>query len=99
MKQFVSILLGLVVSSSALLAQTSAQQYVNIQVGQEPLKGSNWGIFARDASGKVLASHNAGIRLMPASNRKLITTGVMNLMPYVVLGADCEECQYTERAN
>ena len=64
------------VSSSALLAQISAQQYVNTQVSQEPLKGSTWGIYARDASGQVLASHNAGIRLMPASNRKLITTGV-----------------------
>jgi D-alanyl-D-alanine carboxypeptidase/D-alanyl-D-alanine-endopeptidase (penicillin-binding protein 4) len=60
----------------ALTAQTSAQQYVQSQVREEPLKGSTWGIFARDASGKVLASHNKDIRLMPASNRKLITTGV-----------------------
>ena len=76
MKRFATILLGLVISSSALLAQISVQQFVNTQVSQEPLKGSTWGIYARDASGQVLASHNAGIRLMPASNRKLITTGV-----------------------
>ena len=76
MKRFASILWGLVVSSVALSAQTPAQQYVNLQAGQEPLKGSTWGIYARDASGKVLVSHNSGTRLMPASNRKLITTGV-----------------------
>ncbi|MBR4739614.1 MAG: D-alanyl-D-alanine carboxypeptidase/D-alanyl-D-alanine-endopeptidase [Bacteroidales bacterium] len=76
MKRFASILLGLVLSSLALTAQTSAQQYVNSQISQEPLKGSTWGIYAKDASGKVLASHNADTRLMPASNRKLITTGV-----------------------
>ena len=76
MKRFASILLGLVFSSSALLAQTSAQHFVNTQATQEPLKGSTWGIYAKDASGKVLASHNSGTRLMPASNRKLITTGV-----------------------
>ena len=76
MERFVSILLGLVFSTMALSAQTSAQQYVNSQASQEPLKGSTWGIYAKDASGKVLVSHNAGTRLMPASNRKLITTGV-----------------------
>ena len=76
MKRFASILLGLVFSSSALLAQTSAQHFVISQATQEPLKGSTWGIFAKDASGQVLASHNSGTRLMPASNRKLITTGV-----------------------
>ena len=76
MKRFASILIGLVFSSSALLAQTSAQHFVITQATQEPLKGSTWGIYAKDASGKVLVSHNAGTRLMPASNRKLITTGV-----------------------
>ena len=76
MERFASIFLGLIFSTLALSAQTSAQQYVNNQVSREPLKGSTWGIYAKDASGKVLASYNAGIRLMPASNRKLITTGV-----------------------
>jgi D-alanyl-D-alanine carboxypeptidase/D-alanyl-D-alanine-endopeptidase (penicillin-binding protein 4) len=76
MKRFASIFLGLIFTSSALLAQTSAQHFVITQATQEPLKGSTWGIYAKDASGKVLISHNAGTRLMPASNRKLITTGV-----------------------
>ena len=77
MKRLSCILLGLVFTvQAALWAQTPAQQYVNAQAAEEPLKGSSWGIFARDASGKVLASHNEGIRLMPASNRKLVTTGV-----------------------
>ena len=76
MERFASIFLGLVFSTLALSAQTSAQQYVNSQASREPLKGSTWGIYAKDASGKVLARHNEGMRLMPASNRKLITTGV-----------------------
>ena len=76
MNRFASIFLGLAFCTLALQAQTPAQQYVNSQVAQEPLKGSTWGIYAKDASGKVLASYNAGTRLMPASNRKLITTGV-----------------------
>lgn len=76
MNRILSILSGLLFAASALWGQTSAQKYVDIAATQEPLKGSSWGIYARDASGKVLASHHAGMRLMPASNRKLITTGV-----------------------
>lgn len=76
MNRILSILSGLLFATSALWGQTSAQKYVDIAAIQEPLKGSSWGIYARDASGKVLASHHAGMRLMPASNRKLITTGV-----------------------
>ncbi len=77
MKRLASLLLGFALTSiTALQAQTAAQQYVDQQATQEPLKGSSWGIYAKDASGKVLARHNEGMRLMPASNRKLITTGV-----------------------
>ena len=75
MKKTVSILLGLALSVSAALAQ-NAQQYVNDAADREPLKGSSWAIYAEDAAGNVLASHNPGMRLMPASNRKLVTTGV-----------------------
>lgn len=67
----------LVLAAGSALAQTTAQTLVDRQAGREPLKGSAWGIYAVDASsGKVLASHNAGMRMQPASNRKLVTTGV-----------------------
>ena len=67
----------LVLAAGSALAQTTAQTLVDQQAGREPLKGSAWGIYAVDASsGKVLASHNAGMRMQPASNRKLVTTGV-----------------------
>ena len=76
MKKTVSIFLGLTLSLSAALAQSAAQQYVNEAAAREPLKGSSWAVYAEDAAGNVLASHNEGMRLMPASNRKLVTTGV-----------------------
>ncbi len=76
MKRLFSLLLAFWTASSALWGQTQAQQYISSLATREPLKGSTWGVFARDASGKILASHNPGTRLMPASNRKLITTGV-----------------------
>ena len=76
MKKIVTVALACVLSVATVFAQTPAQEFVNQQATQEPLLGSSWGVFAQDASGKVLASHNAGIRLMPASNRKLVTTGV-----------------------
>ena len=76
MKKTVSIFLGLALGVSAALAQNAAQQYVNEAAAREPLKGSSWAVYAQDAAGHVLASHNPGMRLMPASNRKLVTTGV-----------------------
>lgn len=76
MRKIFTTLCLLALSASAVLAQTSLQQLVDRQAAQEPLKGSAWGIYAVDAFGKVLASHNAGTRLLPASNRKLVTTGV-----------------------
>ena len=76
MRKIFSTLCTLVLSVGAVLAQNSIQQLVDLQASQEPLKGSVWGFYAVDAAGHVLASHNAGTRLLPASNRKLVTTGV-----------------------
>ena len=76
MRKIFCSLCTLVLSVSTVLAQGSIQQLVDLQAAQEPLKGSAWGFYAVDEAGRVLASHNAGMRLMPASNRKLVTTGV-----------------------
>ena len=56
-------------------AQTSAQKYAARQAENGPLKNAVWGVLARDAGGNVLLEHNAGQRMVPASNMKLVTTG------------------------
>ena len=62
-------------AGGALSAQTPAQQYVEALKGREPLKNAVWGVLAKDADGHVLAEYNAGTRMVPASNMKLVTTG------------------------
>ena len=57
-----------------LQAQT-LQQKVDQAVTKEPLKGAVVGVMVQDAAGHVLASREAGRRLVPASNLKLVTTG------------------------
>ena len=57
-----------------LQAQT-LQQKVDQAVAKEPLKGAVVGVMVQDAAGHVLASREAGRRLVPASNLKLVTTG------------------------
>lgn len=52
-----------------------ARQWVEARKGQAPLEGSVWGVMARSADGTVLVSHNARLRMIPASNLKLVTTG------------------------
>ncbi len=58
-----------------LAAQTPAQQFALQQARKEPLQGAVWGALARDAQGNVLLEYNAGQRMVPASNMKLVTTG------------------------
>ena len=57
-----------------LQAQT-LQQKVDQAVTAEPLKGAVVGIMVQDMSGHVVAQREAGRRMVPASNLKLITTG------------------------
>ena len=57
-----------------LQAQT-LQQKVDQAVTKEPLKGAVVGVMVQDAAGHVLASREAGRRMVPASNLKLVTTG------------------------
>ena len=47
----------------------------SVSFAQDALDGAVWGIYAKDVSGKVLANRNSDVRLTPASNLKLVTTG------------------------
>ena len=64
-----------VLTAGAQGPKTKAQAYVNRVARQEPLKGSVWGVLAVNSKGDTLARYNAGSRMVPASNMKLITTG------------------------
>ena len=77
MKQFFSIWLLLILTLTAWAQgpKTRAQAYVNRVARQEPLKGSVWGVLAVNSKGDTLARWNPGIRMVPASNMKLVTTG------------------------
>ena len=58
-------------------AQNAVQTYVNQLKTTEELKEAAWGIKAMKLNGEVVAEYNSGTRLVPASNMKLITTGVI----------------------
>jgi len=79
-KQLLSVLLGLAVLTVKAPAAT-AQNAKAIEARLESLckegslKGAAWGFMARDTSGNVIGQYNAGTRLVPASNLKLVTTG------------------------
>ena len=57
-----------------LQAQT-LQQKVDQAVDREPLKRALVGVMVQDMEGHVIAQREAGRRMVPASNMKLITTG------------------------
>jgi len=75
MRGFLALLSGTMLVALSAAAQTPAQKYIDAQISKEPLKGAVWGILARRADGTVLAEYNAGTRMIPASNLKLVTTG------------------------
>ena len=65
---------ALLLTCLGLQAQ-SLQQKVDQAVTVEPLKGAVVGVMVQDMSGHVVAQREAGRRMVPASNLKLITTG------------------------
>ena len=67
---------ALLLTCLGLQAQT-LQQKVDQAVTAEPLKGAVVGIMVQDMSGHVVAQREAGRRMVPASNLKLITTGTV----------------------
>ena len=56
-------------------AQNPAQQYIGKMMSLGPLKGTVVGISVQDMQGKTVASLNEDLRMTPASNTKLVTTG------------------------
>lgn len=56
-------------------AQTSLQATVNAAAEREPLRGALFGVMVQDMTGRVVAEREAGRRMVPASNLKLVTTG------------------------
>ena len=65
---------GAMLMCLGLQAQT-LQQKVDQAVEREPLKGAVVGVMVQDMQGHVVARREAGRRMVPASNMKLITTG------------------------
>ena len=59
-----------------LNAQTKAQKYVDQLKTSEELRQAAWGVSARTLDGRVVAEHNPDLRLLPASNTKLLSTGL-----------------------
>ena len=55
---------------------TATQKLVSDYAGKEPLRSGIVGILAVRANGDTLAQLNRGIKLVPASNVKLLTTGL-----------------------
>lgn len=57
-------------------AQPSLSSYVSDISRKEPFLSSVWGIEAAKVNGETLISYNAMQKMLPASNMKLITTGL-----------------------
>lgn len=55
--------------------KTRTQRYLEIVSGNEVLSNAAWGILAVTMKGDTVAAWNPGMRMIPASNMKLITTG------------------------
>lgn len=60
---------------ATLPAAAQAQKYLDKMAGKGALKGTLLGVMVRGADGKTLAAYNQDLRLVPASNAKLVTTG------------------------
>ena len=56
--------------------KTEAQNYINKISKESVLKGSHIGVLAVKVNGDTVAAINPFKRLMPASNNKLISTGL-----------------------
>lgn len=56
--------------------KSKAQRYVESVSGSESLKSSVFGVLAVTEGGDTLAVWNSGMRMLPASTMKLVTTGM-----------------------
>lgn len=64
------------IASLAMHAQTAAQAYVKVLEGSEELRDAVWGVLAVKVNGDTVACYRPNTRMLPASNTKLITTGL-----------------------
>jgi len=62
--------------TAATARTTVTQKLVSDYAGKEPLRSAIVGILAVRANGDTLAQLNRGIKMVPASNVKLLTTGL-----------------------
>lgn len=86
MKRLIYILLGLSLCLPAAAQQRAVsraedapgkvRRYLEIVSSGQTLKGSSLGVLAVKANGDTVVAWNNGMRLIPASNTKLITTGL-----------------------
>lgn len=70
------ILMASVLLCGTMLAQTEAQKYVQQLCSTEELGEAVWGVKAVRLGGGEVAEHNSSTRMLPASNTKLVTTGL-----------------------
>lgn len=79
MKHFRMLLAGLTAVMMALQAQgadkVKLKKCLDDLASKEPLKGAVWGVCVKEMDGTIVAARNEGVRMIPASNMKLITTG------------------------
>ena len=76
MKKFGVIVFCTLFLAAALQAQTKAQKYIDQLKTSEELRQAAWGVSARTLDGRAVAEHNPDLRLLPASNTKLLSTGL-----------------------
>ena len=76
MRRIGFIILSLLLPMLLQAQQTPAQRYIEQVAAQEPFRSSALGVLAVRANGDTLASFASGAKLVPASNMKLLTTGL-----------------------
>lgn len=63
-------------SATAALPRTRAQETVQKIAQKEPVRSSVWGVFAVNMRGDTLVNVNSRQKMVPASNVKVLTTGL-----------------------
>ncbi len=76
MRKFGVIVFYTLFLTVALQAQTKAQKYIDQLKTGEELRQAAWGVSARTLDGRAVAEYNPDLRLLPASNTKILSTGL-----------------------
>ncbi|MCQ2167979.1 MAG: D-alanyl-D-alanine carboxypeptidase/D-alanyl-D-alanine-endopeptidase [Bacteroidales bacterium] len=75
-KTIIVALLSFTGSATVALCHTSAQRAIERTGTREQLKSAAWGVFAMKMNGDTIADINRRQKMVPASNVKLLTTGL-----------------------